>query len=97
MVSNVAYAEEGFRIYNPIQAGTFEEVVLKIAQLLVKIGIPLASIFIVWAGFLFVTARGDPKQLETAKTTFYWTIIGAALVVGAYAIATAIVNFAKQL
>lgn len=92
------FAAEGVsQLKNPINAGSFDQVVRAFAQLLIKIGLPIAAIFIVWSGFLFVSARGDEKKLETAKSTFYWTVIGTALIVGAYAIATAIVNFAKQL
>lgn len=84
-------------LQNPINADSFAEVVKRIAQLMAQIGLPIAALFLVWSGFLFVSARGDAKKLETAKSTFYWTVIGTALIVGAYAIATAVVNFAKQL
>ena len=86
-----------YTLQNPINAGSFAEVVQKIAQLMTQIGLPIAAIFLVWSGFLFVSARGDEKKLETAKSAFYWTVIGTALIVVAYAIATAIVNFAQQL
>ena len=36
-------------------------------------------------------------QLKKAKGTFYWTVVGTAILVGAYAIASAIVNFAEKL
>ena len=84
-------------LQNPIKAGSFAEVIQRIAKLMTEIGLPIAAIFLVWSGFLFVSARGDEKKLEAAKSAFYWTVIGTALIVGAYAIATAIVNFAQQL
>lgn len=94
-IDRVAYAQ--FQFKNPIQAQDFAQVVKRIADILVKIGLPLATIFLVYAGLLFVTAKGNEEQLTKAKTAFYWTVLGAALVVGAYAIATAIVNFAQKL
>mgnify|MGYP001594668895 CR=1 FL=1 len=94
-IGNRAYA--AFTFKNPIQATSFDQVVLGFAKLLAQVGLPIAAIFLVWSGFLFVTARGDDKKLTDAKNTFYWTILGTALIVGAYAIATAVVNFAKQL
>lgn len=84
-------------IENPIKSNSFTELLQKIAKLVASVGIPLATIFIVYAGFLFVSARGNEEQIKTAKTTFFWAIIGTALIVGAYAIATAIDNFAKGL
>src|SRR3989344_2941702 len=78
------------RITNPIQSNTFGE-------LMAKIGLPLVAVFMIYAGFLFVSARGNEEQLTKAKTTFFWTIIGALLVVGAFAISLAIKDFAQKL
>ncbi len=86
-----------FTISNPISSNTFAQLVQNIALLMVKIGTPIAAIFLIYSGFLFVSARGNDKKLENAKRTFWYTIIGTAIIVGAYAIATAVVNFAQQL
>lgn len=85
------------KIDNPIQAKDFYAFVEAIAKAITAVGIPLVAIFIVWSGFLFVTARGNEQQLEKAKITFYWSIIGGAVVIGAWAIAIAVVNFARNL
>ena len=87
----------GGGISNPIKAQTFTELVEAIAKAITAIGIPLVAIFLVWAGFLFVTARGNEEQLKRAKTTFFWAIVGGAVIIGAWALAIAIVNFAKGL
>lgn len=84
-------------ICNPIQANTFLELVEAIASAVTAVGIPLVAIFLVWSGFLFVTARGNEEQLKRAKTTFSWTLIGGAVLIGARVLAIAIVNFAKGL
>lgn len=97
LIGGAPFLAAGQLIQNPIKANSFSEVVQAFASLLVSIGIPLAAIFIVWSGFLFVSARGNPEQITKAKNVFWWTIVGTALIVGAYAIATAIVNFAQQL
>ena len=85
------------RITNPIQSNTFGELMAKIADAAAKIGLPLVAVFMIYAGFLFVSARGNEEQLTKAKTTFFWTIIGALLVVGAFAISLAIKDFAQKL
>ncbi|MDO8523219.1 MAG: TrbC/VirB2 family protein [bacterium] len=89
-----AYA---FDFENPIKANDFGTVVQAIAGLMLKIGIPVATIFLLYAGFLFVTARGDETKLKTAKEVFWYTVIGTAIIVGASVIASAVVNFAKNL
>ncbi len=87
----------GFTLTNPIQSSTFAGVMQKVAEVAAKIGLPLVVVFMIYAGFLFVSARGNEEKLTSAKNTFFWAVVGALLVVGAYAIATAIQQFAKQL
>ena len=84
-------------IDNPLKAETIGELITTISDFAVTIGLPIAIIFIVYSGFLFVSARGNEKKLETAKEGFRWSIIGAAIIVGAKFLAEAIVNFAKGL
>lgn len=82
---------------NPLTSQSFEALVQSLARWVAAIALPIAAIFIIYSGFLFVTAGGNQSKIDAAKTTFYWTMIGAAIVVGAWALATAIVNFAKGL
>lgn len=96
-LGRVAFAEEPGQIINPLKYDSFAGLVKAFADLLTKIGIPIASIFIIYSGFLFVSARGNPEQLKTAKATLWWTLVGTAILVGAYAISSAIVNFAQKL
>ena len=51
---------------------------------------PIAVLFIVYSGFLFVFARGDIEMLKKAKINFLWTVIGVALLLGAWALAVLI-------
>ncbi len=87
----------GFTITNPIDSDNFAQIMQKIARLVVMVALPLTVVMIIWAGAQFVFARGDSKKLTDAKNTLWYAIIGALLVVGAFAIATAIENFAKKL
>lgn len=83
---------------NPLgETKTFGEVIENLARAVAYVGVPMAGIFIIYSGFLFVTARGSEDQLKKAKTTFYWTIIGTILIVGAWAIASALNEFATGL
>jgi hypothetical protein len=50
----------------------------------------VAVCFIIYSGFLFVTARGKPEQITKAKTNFFWTIIGVAILLGARVIVSII-------
>ena len=76
---------------NPIPSvttvGGFVQILLSI---ILTIGIPIVAFFIIYSGFLFVMARGKPEDLETAKRAFGYTVIGAALLLGAWVFAQAI-------
>jgi hypothetical protein len=82
---------------NPINADDFGAVIEILAKAVATVGISVAAVFLIYSGFLFVSARGNEQQITKAKTTFFWTIIGTALIVGAWAIALALKEFTQGL
>ncbi|MCX6731511.1 MAG: hypothetical protein NTX55_00800 [Candidatus Parcubacteria bacterium] len=82
---------------NPLQSQSIADLVKNIAALAAKIGITVAAIFIIYSGILFVTARGSEEQLKKAKTNFMWAILGTAILLGAWVLATAIATTVKGL
>lgn len=77
-------------IQNPIKYNTLIDFVEAILGIIIQIGIPVLVVMIVYVGFKFVMAQGNDGKLAEAKTAFYWTIIGAAIVLGAFVISTVI-------
>lgn len=76
------------KVKNPIPAITsIPEFIKTILEFVIKIGIPIVALAIIYSGFLFVSARGKPSELETAKRSIMYTLIGAAILLGAWAIA----------
>lgn len=53
----------------------------------------IALIFIVLSGIKFLTSGGDPKQLEGAKNTLTYAILGFILILLSFAI----LNFISQI
>ena len=62
----------------------------RLLGIVLTIGVPLIVLAIIYAGFKFVTAQGKPDKLEEAKKTFLWILVGAAILLSAYAIAQGI-------
>src|SRR3989344_1514879 len=52
-----------------------------------KIGIPIIALAIIYCGFLFVAARGNSEKITKAKNALLWTLVGAAILLGSWAIA----------
>lgn len=77
---------------NPLSVSSFCGLVKVLLDAALVIGIPIAVLFIVYAGFKFVMAQGNPEELSSARKNMLYTIIGIAIFVGASLIATVIVN-----
>ena len=50
---------------------------------MVAVGAPLCAIAIIWAGFTFILAQGDPNKVKEARSRLWWTLIGTAILFGA--------------
>lgn len=46
----------------------------------------------IYAGYLYLTARGDEKKVEQAKETLKTGVIGLLIIAAAYAIAAFVIN-----
>jgi hypothetical protein len=84
-------------LVSPIKATSVSEVLLALFKTLIEIGAVAVTLAIVYAGFLFVAARGNPGELTKAKSTLYWTIIGALVLLGAQVLASVIQATIKAL
>lgn len=66
-------------------------------KIVLPIGAVVATVFLVYAGFLFVTAQGNEEKLKTAKRTFLWTVVGVLVLLGSVVIAEGIKNTICQI
>jgi len=73
-------------IQNPIGPSnmTLVDFIDKVIKFALTIGIPIIAIAIIYSGLLFVTARGNDSQLETAKNAFTYAVIGGAILLGSF-------------
>lgn len=55
-------------------------------DLITPLALLFAGVMIIWSGFLFVTAQGDPAAISKAKQNFIWTVVGVAIVLASKAI-----------
>ena len=60
-----------------------------------SIGLAAAALFLAWAGFLYMTASGSPRRMETAKDAAFAAIGGLAVVLLAKTLATLISSAIK--
>lgn len=68
---------------NPLKSTSIQEFLLKIIDVLLVFALPIIVLYIMYAGFLFVTAQGNEGQLHTAKSALLWSVVGGVIVLGA--------------
>ena len=82
-----------FQLSNPLggtaDLPTFVQNILKAAVLFLT---PVVTVMMLYSGFLFVKARGNSENLTEAKSALMYTMIGAALVLGAEGFSLVIKN-----
>ena len=72
--------------FRPAAFGTLGNLMTVIVYLLVAIAAVLSIIFIIVAGFNFITASGDEKKLASAKGTLTYAIVGLIALILTFAI-----------
>lgn len=76
------------KICNPVPKITsIPNLIQTILEGALKIGFPIVALAIIYCGFLFVSARGKPEEITKAKGALSWTLVGAAILLGSWAIA----------
>lgn len=85
------------KVQNPISTDNLNDFIKKILEAVLKIGIPLVALAIIYSGFLFVFARGNSEKLKTAKNSLLYSLIGAVILLGAWALAKVIADTVREL
>jgi hypothetical protein len=80
------------KLNNPLKVDSIQGAIQLFMNTVVKVAIPFIIVFFIFAGFKFILARGNPTELQTAKKMFFYTLLGALLIFGAWAITNAIVG-----
>jgi len=80
-------------IHNPLHAHNFDQLIVGIITFLWWIALALLPLMIVIAGFMFVTAAGDPAKVEKARGIILYSVIGFIVIL----VARAAVELLKQI
>lgn len=92
-----SFQNGSFTLCNPLAVSNFCDLVKALLNIVMAIGIPIAVLFLVWSGFRFILARGSQTGLQDAKRNFMYVIIGIAVFLGAWTLATVISATIKTL
>lgn len=90
-------AGSGFQLQNPLNVSTICGLIKKVLNVILGLGIPVAMLFLVYSGFLFVVARGNPAKLKEARLNLVHVIFGIALFLGAWLLGQLVANTINQI
>ena len=90
---------ENLQVHNPIEAKSIPDLIKILLEGVIKIGIPIVVLAIIYSGFLFVFAGGNSEKVTKARDALVYSVIGAAILLGSWGIAelikTTVVELAK--
>ncbi|MBU4479967.1 pilin [Patescibacteria group bacterium] len=74
----------GSSLQNPLGGiDSLESLVVALLKVFVAIGTPIAVLFLMYSGYQFIVARGNPTKIQDAQKALMWTIVGIVILLGA--------------
>ncbi len=92
LLSTMPAAAQGVQLKNPMAVNSIQELLEALIGIIIVFATPIIIFFIVYAGFLYVTARGNEQTITQANRALLYAIIGGLLILGAFALITIITN-----
>lgn len=76
-------------LMNPLKPeyDTFSKLVEGVTKTAVSVLMPFVVIAFIYSGFIFVKAQGKPDEIKKAKEAMLWSVVGAFILLGAWAFA----------
>ena len=86
-------------IKNPVSGAStlIELLTLILNNIVMPIAVVAVVVWIIWAGFTYLTAQGKPAEIEKAHKRLLWSLVGAGILLGAGAISLVVQNTVKSI
>lgn len=78
---------------DPAGLTEIENIFSSLISVIVSLGFIVMLVFIVMAGFKYLTSGGEPKALQAAHHTLVWAILGVVFMAVAWLVLQLISNF----
>ncbi|MDB5204597.1 MAG: protein of unknown function with transrane region [Candidatus Taylorbacteria bacterium] len=96
--SYVYGASDAGHIPNPLgQNKSLTDFFNSIVGVCIELGTIISVLAIMYGGFMYVTAQGDPEAISKAYKTITWALVGTAILLGARTIMLAVTSTVKDL
>ena len=71
---------------NPLSFPNVTDLLAAVLNVFIIIATPIIVFYLIYAGFLYVTARGKPEQIQKASHALLYGVIGGVVILGSVAI-----------
>lgn len=75
---------------------SIEGFLVALLNIFIMIATPIIVLFIIYAGFLYVTAQGNTEQVKQATRALTYAIIGGIIVLGSVALSQILANVVSE-
>lgn len=97
LLAPVFFAAAQAKLESPFVYKTVSDFISAVLRAVVYLSMPIIALFIMYAGFKYIIARGNPGAIDEAHKNFLYVIIGALLILSAWVLATLIGGTISQL
>ncbi len=86
------------KITNPLKVGDklTDIIVAVLNNVVMPIAAVAAVLYIILAGFKYVSARGNPAKIQSAHQNLLWALVGTGILLGAAGISRVLQNTVNQ-
>ena len=82
-----------FTLSNPLKGvNSISDIVLTFMKILSYLAVIFGVIMLMWVGFRYVMARGNPDEIKKRSLQLLWVIIGIGVILGARVLITVVIN-----
>lgn len=81
-----------FTLKNPLKVDSVAGLIQSFVVVFSYIVILFAVLAIIWVGFQFILARGNPERMNELKSWLLWIVVGVAIVIGARLIIQVVIS-----
>ena len=81
---------------NPIGYSTITDFLADVLEVIIIFAIPIVIFFLIYAGFQYVTARGNPEQIKTASHALLFGVIGGVIILASTALLVIVKNLVES-
>lgn len=81
---------------NPLAFPSITDLLGAILNVVIIISTPIVIFYLIFAGFLYVTARGNAEKIQEANKAIMYGVIGGVVILASVAILNIVTNTVNQ-